>query len=398
MFSSQEQQPVINKSDNVVKRKRKRKKHDADGAYHPRQDRVRSENSHSLNNFLADARKDVPRPDDHRHTTPKRTSVLINKETLALSTPQSKVFSAIITESAAMIGTHKAIKEITCWSDDGLPTEAITFSDKKLIRTHDVGSVHFFSNRSPAVPLARSAFNRDSAAASEVIKRNSQLTKSISVLITPELFKKVDAEQEANGHIRSCSQHKVIVQEGVAEKKGSATSYATSVGLSEAQAWQWLHLVAYFVLGKEAQHEGNLGCGTKQANAQMLSVELNLRNISAVYPAGFYLDVNASFMPDSQIMEKVNYTIRTSDYESHFIFDAHSTKKPDISDTSYIRIMQETLQKIFQDKSGKAKKLDFPKKPIIQGMVLFSPAISSDASEASHSSNTLDVRSSASLS
>jgi hypothetical protein len=401
MFSNPqtEEQSMLNAPAAPVVNKRKRKKQ-TDGAYHPGQDRKGSSNNpQAVNNFVADTRTEVPRSDDRTHSTPKRTSVLLNKETLVLNTPESRTFSADIAESAAAIGTHKPIKAITRWSDDdGMPTEAITFSDKKLIRTHDVGPIHFFSNRSPAVPLARSAFNRDSAASSSIIQRNTQSTKSIRVLITADSLKKADAEYKANNYKRSCSQHKVMVQKGVSEKQGSATSYAASVGLSsEEQVWQWLHLVAYNLIGKVAQDEGNLGCGTEQANAQMLSVELNLRDISAAYPKGFYLDVSASFMPDSQIMEKVNYTIQTDDYKSHFVFDARSTKKPDISDVSYVRIMQEALQKIFQDKAVKAKKLSFPKKPEPAGVVLFNPVKMNDAAEVSCSSDTPAIRPGASL-
>lgn len=167
------------------------------------------------------------------------------------------------------------------------------------------------------------------------------------ILITPELLQEAEEQIRKNGGRRIISQHKAVIKPGIDPKHASATKYAEAAEtFPEGLKWEWLHFIAHKILADKSQDEKNLGCGTYHANTEMLFVEYQIPELAKVYPNGFYLRVEPEFIPNSQLLTKIRYTVLTDDLNLTFVFNAQTTKKPSILGFEYTGALIATAIKL----------------------------------------------------
>ncbi len=291
--------------------------------------------------YRADSRTLVKNQTDG-HLTPVKTSALVNQDAIELrgGVDQERFESAVKRNFASIPGFRQPDKVIS-FSLQGSPLQIITPNKTILNRVSKNGVFYIFSNHvdgaSDAAIVRRVDDGSDFFNSSHylAIKKPKSEIKCQQVVITPELFEKKD---------KRSSQNKEMVEKDNPEKMGSATQYAKASQLfPEKKFWEWLHLVAFSVLGKEGQHEGNLVAGTKHANTDMMFVESLINYFSKSYPEGFLLDVEADLIEKTQLAKEIKYTIETKDFVLSFAFNAQSNIKPHVLYQDYIRSLGSAL-------------------------------------------------------
>lgn len=172
-------------------------------------------------------------------------------------------------------------------------------------------------------------------------------TKAQIIKITPKLLKKAEKKIIQNHGRRNVSQNKTMANPGESEKKSSATLYAGATqDFAPELKWEWLHFIAHKFLADLSQNEKNLGCGTNHANTEMMFVEYQIPHIAAAYPKGFYLKIDPVFIEGTQILQKINYTVTTDDFNITFVFNAQKQDKPNYLNYEYTGALVATALKL----------------------------------------------------
>jgi len=197
------------------------------------------------------------------------------------------------------------------------------------------------------------------------VEENLSDSKFISVVVTPELISKTKREIKNKGGHRN--QNKVL--------GGKATEYAQATkGFREDLKWEWLHLVAHFILGEKSQSERNLGAGTTHSNTNMIFIENQLPLISKAYPEGFKLEVTGYCVNipskdeekddiNTQIFSTIEYVIVTPDFALKLNFNAQAADKPDFAIYEYFSKLIQTVLKVTQEKRDERKRDSLETKP-----------------------------------
>ncbi|MCW5584480.1 MAG: hypothetical protein KIT56_11545, partial [Gammaproteobacteria bacterium] len=293
---------------------RPKKRKNVDGAYHPRRDpsKKRKTNPNKENTNLNKAamrsqtQQTITSPTGETITV--KTSCVIEEKMVDGSPDSKAVFQKKFIESNNNnIPTHRNIT-ITERSKNGSPTKVKTVTPSKTEMTcsSKIGGMRFFSNipaNNPISPIKKLPlkFSIEKDETSQDIKQCTVTEKTQEITIKLDELKKTLKEIKDNCGTRICSQNSVMVKEGVNAKKGSATKYAQTTLFEKNYNWEWLHLVAYSILGSDSQDEKNLVCGTDHSNTEMMAIEQEIKFLAQQYSDGFKLQIKANLIQNTHI-------------------------------------------------------------------------------------------------
>ena len=324
----------VDSEQDVTKKKKKRRK--GDPAYSNKKGTTsvpRKINRDALFNMRTTP-TGIPQKEARKES---KTAAVINEEQFNSSvnaTPSSKKkIRAAIEKQFAKVKTHRPVE---VKENEVVQTPGKT----DLFHKGSYGFMNFYSS-SPPIPRQQQdplTINQNALKEVKSVQGNS---KKQSILVTDKLLKKM-AKKIRHASGRHISQNKVMATGK--EKNASAGLHAKAAGFSNQVAkWEWLHLIAHFILGKKAQHEDNLVCGTYHSNTDMLFVETQFPAIAKAYPEGFEIDINAKLVDGTQVAQTIFYTIRTPHFSLEFSFDALKNHTPHFSTLEYIRAMVAVL-------------------------------------------------------
>lgn len=328
---------------------RKTASRQGDANYHPSQasSRKRQLEKDSTPNLLAARSNTATQLDDLQ---PVKTTMLIESGVMTAQVSETSLQENLCA-NLSIIPSHRPVAAITVFSAMGSPMQTETPAGKtRLSRVAKYGPVSLFSNVSslfPALPAQRDMKLENDFYASpqyQAIKKIVSDVKFQEVIITPELLQESSREHHKRGKRRVASQQRVMVEEGISEKHGSATNYVEATQLfSDTIKWEWLHLVAHAILDKQSQQPGNLVAGTAHANTDMLFIESEIAYLASAYPEGFTLQVRASLIEGTHIAKQIEYRIETDDFTLPLIFDAQNPQQPHISFKDYMHLTLKAL-------------------------------------------------------
>lgn len=163
-------------------------------------------------------------------------------------------------------------------------------------------------------------------------------------------------EQRSTQKHRSPSQPSAMGRKG-RKKYASATREAEKVGFKPG-AFEWLHLIAYFMYGNEGQKHENLVGGTRDANTAMMFVEEFIPLLLENFPFGIVIKVAADLFPGTHFAKNIIYKIETILQNGNtktfmtFEFDAQRQSKPDMIEREYLGIYIELMVEKACEKLG----------------------------------------------
>lgn len=197
----------------------------------------------------------------------------------------------------------------------------------KLYRTKDHGQLLIFSNSIPSP---------DERALEQSTRNKEKLeTKQNTIHITEDFLKKIYKERKACNEKRPVTQNKLM--------NGAANKEATGFRKPKDK-WEWLHLIAWCILAKQAQDADNLVGGLNHPNTDMMFIEREMGNFAEFSKqGGFDLTVTATMEPGKQIARTIFYDIKSDDINLRFEFDAQSRIQPSITNGDYFHHMVEGM-------------------------------------------------------
>lgn len=332
------------------KKKAKRKRSD-DGAYSKRSKTNKKKKAETDSGNILHLRANSSLTvTDGELEVEKKTAAILRTTPMRVNKTTKKLLEERFSEHQSKIKTNRPISEVTQRSATGTPLQVRTPGKSLLHLRSKNGVLYGFSNE-PGVVLESPQRSIDpsfsSTSPATKVKPNPHKVKKVKTLITPESLQMAEQEIRANSGQRSISQNALMAATGVAAKKASATQYAKAAKLASGELrWEWLHLVAHYVLASKAQDENNLGAGTYHANTEMLGAELALPRLAKLFPQGFWLEVTAHFIPGQQILTTIEYTITTDKFVLPFTFNAQQKNQPDVYNLSYINALIDTFKDI----------------------------------------------------
>lgn len=171
--------------------------------------------------------------------------------------------------------------------------------------------------------------------------------KMQEILVTSALLEKT-AEQRKAGYVRGKkgikNQNSCLAKFGVKAQKASATKIAKKINISQSgELWEWLHLIAFFILGGEAQTHGNLTAGTKPANTDMIFSENLVDYLARFFEEGVKLIVTSEELPNCHLSKKITYRVITPSFELPFVFNSQTSIQPSLRNQSYLDALVSTL-------------------------------------------------------
>lgn len=327
-----------------------------DASYHLSQSssRKRQYAKDSTPNLLAARSNTVSQLDDQQ---PVKTAMLIESGVITAQVPEA-VLQENIVASLSAIPSYRPVGAITAFSAFGSPLQTETpFGKTRLTRSAKYGPISLFSNAPlfPALPAQQEMKIENDFYTSpqyQAIKKILTDVKFQEVVVTPELLQESSNEHRKRGKRRVVSQQRVMVEEAVSEKQGSATSYVGATQLfSDTLKWEWLHLVAHAILDKQSQQPENLVAGTAHANTDMLFIESEIAYLAQAYPAGFKLQVQATLIEGTHIAKQIEYRIETDDFVLPLVFDAQNPQQPHIAYKDYTHFIVKALVESHKNRS-----------------------------------------------
>lgn len=167
------------------------------------------------------------------------------------------------------------------------------------------------------------------------VKKTDVQEKRQRVTITKKQQQAVAREKAKTGKQRN--QNKVMREGTVDPTLASATTYAQATGLFPSkQEFEWLHMIAYSILGQISQAEGNLFCGSFHANTDMMFAEAQVKDFVKKYPEGFDLEVVPHMVVGTQLAHHVEFIFHTKDFTLPFLFDTQTDVEPRLAQTEYM--------------------------------------------------------------
>lgn len=204
----------------------------------------------------------------------------------------------------------------------------------------NVGAVACFSNQpiSPFKGVIKDKLPADSTfTTTEEYKSIKEFFNDIKIAKTEVSKKQLSKTHAAKKASRS--QFQVMHVDGKNSSEASATRYTEKTGMFTNLKWEWLHLIAYMILGEDAQKSNNLAAGTNHANTEMLFVENQLKSLCKHYPNGYNIAVKAKMIENTNIATIIDYTISTDDFTLDFSFNAQNHKQPHKVFGDYIKVL-----------------------------------------------------------
>lgn len=146
---------------------------------------------------------------------------------------------------------------------------------------------------------------------------------------------------------RECiSQQEVMASIGKEKKLASANSYVASTGILTEDGirkrnWEWLHAVAFDLLGPSSQTPDNLTAGTTVANNLMILLENGVKQLRKHFP--ITLEVCTDLIPTTHIGFQITYIIKIPDHELVFTISSQTNIEPHILYQSFFKFYFETI-------------------------------------------------------
>ncbi len=245
-----------------------------------------------------------------------KTSILIDHE----SVPEALINANI--KSLNQILSHRPIEKIKSLSEMHSPVEVLTSKGSSLFRVSKIGGLSIFSNDMRLKPIITSE---------TTLSEMKEKSHEVDILLH-----KLKERDQVFAKNRETSQNQIM--------KMAATSYVNKTHLFQKElTWEWLHLVAYSIAGKDTQDKNNLVAGSESSNTEMMFAESMIRYLAHVYPEGFKLLVKATLIPETQIATSIHYAIKTKDFEIPFIFNAQTKNKPHVNYQKYFNFIIKEL-------------------------------------------------------
>lgn len=351
-------------NDSLKKNKQKKKKKKSDDAYKPGMSLDSNKKPHSENpvHLRADNSTQLPTGEPTKH------HAVISKSFLKQNPDFQAVEDELINkfkELTTSIETHRDATPVE-FSKTGTPVRVVTNTPSKTtLDATRLGGLVIFSNipthiLSPVRQLdAKSDFYQSEQF--KAIKKAIDHFKLQEIEVSRSLLKKSAKEIEDTGGKRSQAQQ--MVNKGYPATSASATTYAKATEVTELDIpCEWLHLLAYFLMGEQSQHDGNLVCGSKDANTLMGFVEAQYDLLAKTYPS-FTLKICAKTIPDTHIASDITMTLSTpKNIEPHFempiYINAQTKQKPHVATAKYFR----SLIKVLTEHATEIQKKNAPKK------------------------------------
>ena len=117
--------------------------------------------------------------------------------------------------------------------------------------------------------------------------------------------------------------------------KAKEAVQASNRCMSANQKWHWLHMIAFFMKGKDSQKSSNLFAGTDHANYRHLNIELEVPYLLKHFPNG--LTIYGNVISDANdVAKSFTYNIATDDFTLEFRIDAQSLVQPNVIEGEYV--------------------------------------------------------------
>lgn len=262
---------------------------------------------------------------------PHKTSFLIDQAVIEEGTPLTPIKRAVYNDVKG-VRTYRPVSEITQRSMTGSPLSVVTPNKTELTLTGNIGFFRFFSNL-PAVPVkVQTSLDPDSAFyKSDAYQAIKEILETVKLQDIP-----ITSGKRYSGR-RVKSQNRVMTKDHISEKRGSATAYAKATELFSGELrWEWLHLVAHMIGGKDSQQTENLVGGTAHANTWMMLAEGEINYLAEQYKEGIRLQIRANLIPGTHIATEIEYTMTAGKFSLPFTFNAQSSSAPHVDFQDYL--------------------------------------------------------------
>lgn len=300
-----------------------------------------------------------------------------------------KTFEFIYESGIETTPTKRAINRLE-YGSNGSPLAAITPGNSRLPLGEKLGPLYIFNNLPNGMASSiKPNFSMDEFKQTETfqsVKKILDEVKAQELLITKPLIEKTKLSNKANKKKRD--QNAVMREDGYSSDYASANKYAselTKTYEAENIRWEWLHLIAYMILGLKSQDDENLVCGTGPANTEMIFVENELGFLAETYPEGFKLQVSAELIPGTHLASKIHYFITTSDFSCQIDFNSLQANKPLASTQEYVHALFTALS---QSRKQPFSELETQQLPQRKNLIFFFNETKSDQSQAATSAPT----------
>ena len=296
--------------------------------------------------------------DDAGNTIPIKTSIMIDEAVLSQNKYNTDQFETNYFSKINTVAEFRPPYQVTEISINGSPEKIITPIKKTpLSRVKRVSQLNFFSNDPGLVPykdtqILTSLDEMETFTASTAYKSVQKPIASVKVqneVVTEASLKK--AKQENVG-AKNRSQNKVMVNDKVNAKLGSATLYAQSTKAFPLDAkFEWAHLKPHKAHGEASQQSNNLALARDHTNTdQLIFTESQYDLLAKSYPSGFTAINKATLIDDTQITTTIEKEIETPDFKISHEFNAQDPNKSHISYHHYYKHFIETLVEEKQSK------------------------------------------------
>lgn len=222
-----------------------------------------------------------------------------------LFSPQT---TAIIGQNISNLPGHRACDFTSPSPNSKKPRKAQTPHGTILDERIDLGSIVIYLQRNNLESLSEDM-------QSKILEAFANVTeKDFSHFVTP-------------ANIEAASKQSRSSQERVTGLKASAAADVAGLDISTKQLWHWMHLIAFFMIGKDSQTKENLVAGTKHANFRHLFVELEAPYLLKFFPEGITVSGKVT-ENEHHVAKSMTYNLETDDFALSFTIDMQSLRRP----------------------------------------------------------------------
>lgn len=348
-------------------KKRKRKTIPFDErAYHPRSGRRRAREQQSALRMRAGKKAHFIDVQGNRQDR-KWSAIFMEDDSV-----NSKINTAVnekFKNKISKINSHTPIKKVTrvnpatksplmAISQSGRTLHRIEKLDKKLVLFSNDEKYANKRTVKANIPQTTAASFKKSKPYKNIRKPTSQ-TKEVSVKLTAASISKVKKQYKENAYRREGKSQQAVMSINTKARKpeNNATNYVRAAGiLPEDHKCEWLHCVAYSLIGKDSQAIDNLVAGSFHANTNMMMIEDSLGYLVKQYKNGVTLTVNVDLIPETHIARTIQYKIETPDETMIFDFDAQQNFKSHIVKHDYVKAYVQAKVEARQEENQKKRK------------------------------------------
>jgi len=346
------------------KRKRKTIPFD-DRAYHPRSGRRRARQQSALR---MRAGKKAHFIDEQGNRQDRKWSAIFMEDDSG-NAKVNKVANEKFKNKIGKINSHTPIKKVIrvnpetrsphmAISQSGRTLHRIEKLDKKLVLfSNDEEYANKRTEKTNIPQTTAPSFKKSKPYKN--IKKPANKTKEISVKLTAASIGKVKKQYKENAYRREGKSQQAVmsINTKACKSENNATNYVRAAGiLPEDHKCEWLHCVAYSLIGKDSQAIDNLVAGSFHANTNMMMIEDSLEYLVKQYKSGVTLTVNVDLIPETHIATTIQYKIETPNETMIFDFDAQQNFKSHIVKHDYVKAYVQAKVEAYQEENQKKRK------------------------------------------